>query len=101
MLPGEPGSETSCMASGRDESIDSRLLDTLGSEFAPLYESNFVAVVVGVQEKACCRAGEVPLIIETASDSAHVANSAVSSRTHCEALWAAPAEAGFYQCCGQ
>ena len=70
------------MACGRDESFDSRPVNTSGSDFAPWYESRFVVVVVGVEEKALCRAGEVPLRMEAASDKAHVASSAVSSRTH-------------------
>ena len=69
------------MASGRDESCDSRPVNASESEFAPRDESMFVAVVVGVDEKACCRAGEVPPRMEAAPDSAHAASSAVSSRT--------------------
>lgn len=81
MLPEEPGSETSCIASGRNESFDSRPVNNSGSKFTAWYASRFVAVVVDMDE-ACRRAGEVPLSTEAASDNAHVANSAVSSRTH-------------------
>lgn len=87
-LFGETGSETSSIGPGRVDSRDSLGAASSCSETPAIDKSSSVA-----SAEAWRRRGELSLLTEPASDSAHDAISAVCSRTPCEEYCKASLEA--------